>query len=37
MSHWSTDAIIDQITDKVDEMSAHEKHMYLFKNKLQAA
>lgn len=37
MSHWSTDAIIDQIIDKVDEMSAHEKHMYLFKNKLQTA
>jgi hypothetical protein len=37
MSHWSTDAIIDKINDEIDGMSAHEKHMYLFKNKLQTA
>ena len=37
MSHPVNDMIMDQIIDKVAEMSAHEKHMYLFKNKLQAA
>ena len=37
MSHPVNDAIIDQIIDKVEEMSGHEKHMYLFKNKLQTA
>ena len=37
MSHPVNDAIIDQIIDKAEEMSGHEKHMYLFKNKLQTA
>ena len=37
MSHPVNDMIMDEIVDKVADMSAHEKHMYLFKNGLQAA
>ena len=37
MSHPVNDMIMDQIIDKVEEMPGHEKHMYLFKNKLQTA
>ena len=37
MSHPVNDMIMDQIIDKVADMSGHEKHMYLFKNKLQTA
>ena len=37
MSHPVNDMIMDQIIDTVADMSAHEKHVYLFKNKLQAA
>ena len=37
MSHPVNDMIMDEIVDKVADMSAHEKHMYLFKNKLQTA
>ena len=37
MSHPVNDMIMDEILDKVADMSAHEKHMYLFKNGLQAA
>ena len=37
MSHFVNDMIADEVMDKVSAMSAHEKHMYLFKNGLQAA
>ena len=37
MSHPVNDMIMDEIVDKVADMSAHEKHMYLFNNGLQAA
>tara|TARA_B100000683_G_C12240406_1_gene453002 strand:- start:460 stop:639 length:180 start_codon:yes stop_codon:yes gene_type:complete len=37
MSHPVNDMIMDQIIDTIADMSAHEKHLYLFKNKLQTA
>ena len=37
MSHPVNDMIVDQVRDLGADMSGHEKHMYLFKNKLQTA
>ena len=37
MSHFVNDMIADEVMDKVAAMSQHEKHMYLFRNKIQLA